>query len=200
MNDKKYKLYKGEKAYQFPEFPNRDGSRVNRYGLPDGTEFWFDPKTYRVLSSDSEMYLRIVTQSNPEGLASHLMLCIDGRSLLVSKANGASLDTDPPKANDGAIIWNVEEIGAPFYFFTGPSDARTGHKRPAEERYQILTNSNSFASVEQQSRGLDFLAAVLAKYGNIFSDGLAGGRELPGVLALSDALQNRIKNGDLVDG
>jgi len=200
MKDESYRVFTGEKAYQFPEYPNRDGSKVNAYTLDSGTEFWFDPKTYRVLSSDSDLYLQIVLQSKSGDLSLHLLLCIDGRKLLVSKAEGASLDTSQPKSPDGRIMWDVEEIGAPFCFFTGHSDQLTGIKRPAEERFQILTNAQGFASLDQQTRGLDFLTGVLDKYGNIFSDGLAGGRELPGVLMLSDTLQKRIENGDLIDG
>jgi hypothetical protein len=195
-----HKVFEGEKAYKFPQYPNRVGSKVNHYTLASGTEFWFEPKSFRVLSSDRQLYLQSVIQADFGDLKLRILLCIDDRKLMISRAQGASLETTQPRTPDGRIIWNIEEIGSPFYFFTGHCDRRNNIHRPNEERYQIISNASGFKTQSQQTRGLSFLGGVLEKYGNFFSDGLSGGLELPGVMMLSKDLENRIATGDLITG
>jgi hypothetical protein len=198
--ERKFLYLEGERAYQFPIYRNRDTTKANRYHLKDGEPFWFDSQRTRVVTSDPQLYLQTLQRSDTGTLVRRLILNIAGRKIQLSKSNGESLDVKLPKSDGFEAVWRIEEIGSPLHYFTGHDDVRAGIKRPFDERYQILTNASGFESLEQQTRGLDFITSVLEKYANIFSDGPAGGRDLPAVVKFSDELIKRIEDGDLIDG
>ena len=198
--EEKYEYFDGEKAYQFPVYSERDSTKANRYPLGNGDEFWVDARTMRVATTDPDLYLQTLLRFNLGNIVSRLILCIDGRRVQVSKFDGLCLDLNPPRNAAGVAVWKIEEIGSPLYYFTGHDDARAGIKRPFEERYQVLTNASTFESREQQDRGLAFLTAALEKYGNVFSDGPAGGNDMPAAVSYSKELTQAIKDGDLIDG
>lgn len=154
----------------------------------------------RVATSDPDLYLQTLLRFDLGSIVSRLILNIDGRRIQISKSNGECLDFDPPTNTEGVAIWHIEEIGAPLRYFTGHDDVRAGLKRPFDERYQILTNASTFKSRAQQDRGLDFVTTVLERYGNIFSDGPAGGQDMPAIVSFSKELTQAIADGDLIDG
>ena len=196
----KYRYFEGEKSYQFPHYLNRDTSKANRYRLRNDQTFWFDFRNMRVATDDPRLYLQTLLRFDRGALISRLILNIDGWKIQISKFDGECLDMNPPKNSDGTAVWYIEEIGSPLRYFTGNDDARVGIKRPFDERYQILTNASKFESLEQQDRGLNFVTSALERYANIFSDGPAGGMDMPAIVKFSDRLIQKIEDGGLIDG
>jgi hypothetical protein len=183
----KYKYFEGKKHYQFPVDDTFNLSRVNRYTLSSGGEFWYDPQRDCIVSDDDDLYIQTILRTDFGNFTKRILLSIDGLKIQFSKLNGASFDVTLPKSSDGTPIWTIEDIGCPLYFYTGHDDVRAGLKRPREERYQILSNASKFTTKSQQDRGVAFVIETLTRYGNSFS-GAISGNEVPGCVELSAQL------------
>lgn len=194
-----YREFKGEKRYRFPTNHDFDTAKVNRYEFSHGGEFWYDPGTQRIESSQKGLHIQTLVRGDFGEPITRIILNIDGLAIQFSRAGGESFDLPLPKNENGQPVWEIEEVGAPLRFYTGFDDARVGIVRPKNERYQILTNARFFLSQDQLRLGCEFVSESLSKYGNSFSAAVSGS-EKPALVSFSEELKKSIESGALIRG
>lgn len=197
MENKELRLVDNE-PFQFPTYPDRDTSRANRYVSETGLTFWFDAVTECVVTADPDLFLQVICRADLGDIQDLLILNIAGRKIQITTQRLREHSGVP--GTDPKFHWIIEDIGRPLVYYTGWDDARQGIKRPQHQRYQMLTNSDRFATAAQQDLALAFVLAALGRYGNLYSSGPAGGFDIPATIALSDDLKEKIAAGKLISG
>ncbi|WP_274836933.1 hypothetical protein [Phaeobacter gallaeciensis] len=173
-------------------------SDVIAYDLPSGGRFWFDPTRQAIVSSDDGMFFQIILRSDFGEIIKRILLNIDGLKIQFSEEGGRGFQATLPKNSDGISIWKIGDIGTPLLFYTGHDDERAGKSRPAEERFQILSNTCKFSSREQQDRAIEFVSEALSKFGNSFFSAVSG-NEKPAIVEFSDTVRNNLERGTYIN-
>ncbi len=197
MDHKDLRLVDNE-PFQFPTYPDRDTSLANRYVSETRLTFWFDAVTECVVTTDSDLFLQVIFRADLGNIQKHLILNVAGRRIQISTVQLREHSVGP--GVHSKIHWIIEDIGRPLVYYTGWDDARQGIKRPHHQRHQILTNSDGFETAAQQDVAFAFVLAALARYGNVFSSGPAGGLDIPATVELSGDLKEKISAGKLISG
>jgi len=201
-----FKYFEDERRFEMPRILNANlpdswlPENAARYELSDGTVFWLDRLGHQVRTTDPDLSLFwfYTSEWSNNSVEYEILLEIDSRRFLLTFSQDSDDSKVKYKNDAGNLVFELVSLTEQFLIDTRNYDIQYRVSRPENQKNQILTNSTTFQSVEQQNRALEFLQTAFAKLG-IFNS-VPRPNNAKGILEFSNSLQKQIGNGDLLDG